>query len=84
MFRELTAEDFEKMWDGHYERVFAEQAAYLLDISVPKLRRLVSEGKIPAEKVGKKLVFYKKSLIDFQMEIANSKIRECNKKYGNE
>ena len=61
------------------ERVFAPQAMAFLDMKESKFNRLVRDGKIPMLHHGKKRVFFKKHLIDFQLEIINRQVKGINK-----
>jgi len=79
VYRELTMEYCEKMFEKYGERLLIHEAAELLGFSVSKLRRLVREKKIPVDKAGKWHVFHKATLIDYYLSDKNEKIREINK-----
>ena len=78
IYREFDMEFCEKIFEEYEERLKIHEAAKLLGFSVSKLRRLVREKKIPADKAGKWHIFHKQILIDYYLADKNELIREVN------
>ena len=77
----LDKERCKEIFKGYDDRLHIKDAAEMLQISVPKMRKLVKSGDIPATLFGKRYVFVKDHLVHYYITMTNAMTEEVNKRY---